>query len=376
MTFNRFTPVAAAALMFGLVQGAPASAVELVYGSWPPAAEYLNRVALPKAFADIDKATNGAIKWKLVPGGQLADPKATFQAIQDGLMHSGLGISTYVPNVVPSLNTIYSTVVFGDDIVAATGGALETLTLNCPSCIEEFKKINTVPLSGWTSSPYQLACREPIRTLADMKGKRIRATGGNVDLVQFGGGVPVSATLVETVGLLQRGGLDCQFGVHTWLKTFGYGDFAKHVTDFPLGMSGPAVGLMLNRDAWNKFTADQKQAHLKAAAWISATQALGQFVIENENIFNELKQTKGLNVVKADAKGFAELTAKYDQAQRETNIANAKKFGVKDPGAIIDAYTKARAKWAGLSKGIGRDIDKFADAIWREIYSKADVGKL
>jgi TRAP-type C4-dicarboxylate transport system substrate-binding protein len=376
MTIRRFVSIAGAAALFGIQLCPSATAVELVYGSWPPAAEYLNRVALPKAFGDIDKATNGAIKWKLVPGGQLADPKATFQAIQDGLMHSGLGISTYVPNVVPSLNTIYSTVVFGDDIVAATGGALETLTLNCPSCIEEFKKINTVPLSGWTSSPYQLACREPIRTLADMKGKRIRATGGNVDLVQLGGGVPVSATLVETVGLLQRGGLDCQFGVHTWLKTFGYADFAKNVTDFPLGMSGPAVGLMINRDAWNKMTADQKQAHLKAAAWISATQALGQFVIENENIFNELKQTKGLNVIKAEAKGFTELTAKYDQAQRETNIANAKKFGVKDPGAIIDSYAKARAKWAGLSKGIGRDIDKFADAIWREIYSKADVGKL
>jgi TRAP-type C4-dicarboxylate transport system substrate-binding protein len=123
---------AAAALVLGLhIQ--TASAVELVHGSWPPAGEYLNRVALPKAFADIDKATNGAVKWKLVPGGQLADPKATFQAIQDRLMHGGLGISTYVPNTVPSLNTIYSTVVFGDDIVAATGGALETLTLNCPS---------------------------------------------------------------------------------------------------------------------------------------------------------------------------------------------------------------------------------------------------
>jgi TRAP-type C4-dicarboxylate transport system substrate-binding protein len=221
-----------------------------------------------------------------------------------------------------------------------------------------------------------LACREPIKSLADFKGKRIRTTGGNVELVQMGGGVPVSATLVETVGLLQRGGLDCQFGVHGWLKTFGYGDFAKHVTDYPLGMTGPAVGLMLNRDAWNKMTADQKQAHLKAAAWISAVQALGQFVIENEQILNELKQTKGIALVKADDKDFSGLAAKYDQVLRETNIANAKKFGVADPGAIIDTYAKARTKWAGLSKDIGRDIDKFADAIWREIYSKADLSKL
>jgi TRAP-type C4-dicarboxylate transport system substrate-binding protein len=376
MSINRLAALVAGASLLALSNLGPASAVELVYGSWPPAGEYLNRVALPKAFEGIKKETNGAITWKLVPGGQLADPKATYQAITDGLMHAGLGISTYVPNVVPSLNTIYSTIVFRDDVVAASGAALETLTLNCPSCIEEFRKINIVPLSAWTSSPYQLACREPVRNLADLKGKRVRGTGGNADLMKMAGAVPIAATLVEAVSLLQRGGMDCQFGVHTWLKIFGYADFAKYLTDTPLGLTGPAVGLMLNRDAWNKMTPDQKRVHLKYAAQLSAELALGQFVIENEKILNELKASKGVQIVRGDAKEFAELAKRYDAAQRETNIANGKKFGVADPGAIIDAYVKAQEKWAKLSPAIGRDIDKFADAIWREVYSKVDLAKL
>ena len=74
--------------------------------------------------------------------------------------------------------------------------------------------------------------------------------------------------------------------------------------------------------------------------------------------------------------GLAELTARYDAAQRAANIKNAKEFGVADPGAIIDAYAAARKKWSGLSKAVGRDIDKFTDAIWREIYSKVDPDKL
>src|SRR6185436_18573039 len=140
------------------------------------------------------------------------------------LMQGGLGISTYVPNLVPSLNTIYSTVVFGNDTIGASAAAVETMTLNCPSCLEEFRKINAIPLSGWTSSPYQLACTSPVRSLADLKGKRVRATGGNAEMVKSFGAVPVAATLVEAVGLLQRGGLDCQLGVHAWLKIFGYAD--------------------------------------------------------------------------------------------------------------------------------------------------------
>jgi len=371
--------IASAAFGFSLVLLATgaASAVELVHGSWPPAGEYLNRVTLPKIFADIAKETNNQITWKLVPGGQLADPKATFQAAGEGLMHAGLGIVTYVPNLIPSLNAIYSTVVFGDDIVAASGAAVETITLNCPSCVAEAKKINLVLLSGWTSSPYQLACREPVKSLAELKGKRVRATGGSTELMNMAGAVPISATLPEAVGLLQRGGLDCQFGVHTWLKTFGYADFAKHITDFPLGMTGPAIGMLMNRDAWNKMTPDQKKVHLKASSRISAELALGQFVIENEQILNEIKQSKGVQVVPVTNKAEWEaVTAKYDAAQREKNVADAKRFGVADPAAVIDAYAKARTKWAAMSKGIGRDIDKFADAIWNEVYSKVDPAKL
>lgn len=351
-------------------------AAELVYGSWPPAGEYLNRVALPKVFAQMAKESNNAITWKLVPGGQLADPKATYQAVQDGLMAGGMGISQYVPNLVPSTNAVYTTIVFGDDVVAATGGAVETILLQCPSCLAEYKKLNIVALPGWTSSPYQLACRMPIKSVADLKGKRIRAAGGSAELMSMLGAVPVSATLVEAVSLLQRGGLDCQLGVAGWLKVFGYADFAKNLVDNPLGMTGPAVGFMINRDVWNKMTADQKKMHLRAAAHVSASLALGQFVHENNQVMEELKKTKGLQVSHSTDKEFEAIAAKYDALQREKNIENAKKFGVADPGKIIDTYAAMRKKWAGMSKDIGTDIDKFTAALQREIFDKVDPNAL
>jgi TRAP-type mannitol/chloroaromatic compound transport system substrate-binding protein len=171
--------------------------------------------------------------------------------------------------------------------------------------------------------------------------------------------------------------MDCQFGVNTWLKVFGYADFAKNLTDYPLGITGPAIGLLMNRDTWNKFTPEQKKIHLKYAAQISASLAIGQFVDENEDVLKELVKDKGLQVLRvSDPKDFEALTEKFDKAQREKLIADAKKFGVADPGAIFDAYAAGVKKWSGLSKGIGRDIDKFADAIWTEVYSKVDPDKL
>jgi TRAP-type C4-dicarboxylate transport system substrate-binding protein len=352
-----------------------APGAEYVFGSWVPAGDHFNRVSLAKTFAEIAKETSNDVTWKLVPGGQLADAKSTYQAVQSGLMHGGLAISTYVPNLVPSLNTLYSTIVFSDDVVASTGAALEVFTLQCPSCVDEFRKLNLVALGGWTGSPYYLACREPVRNLSDLAGKRVRGTGGLVDFIKELGAVPVAATLVEAVGLLQRGGLDCQFGVHGWLKVFGYADVAKYVTTTPLGLIGPAVNIW-NRDMWNAFSADQKNIHLKQMSYVTASEAIGQFVRDEERVFEELRQTKGVQSVQGDDAGFLAVAKKYDAMQRDVNIRNARGFGVQNPEAIIDNFEKAQVKWKAMSKDIGRDIDKFAATIQREIYDKIDLSKL
>ncbi len=373
----RLSWFAAAALLGGALAGTPVSAQELIYGSWTAPREYQNVHVMPEIIKNIEKETNGAVKWKLIPGGQIADGKGTFAAVKDGLMQGGLGIVTYTPNTIPSLYAIYSTVILGhNDVVAASGAALEVMYLRCPSCLEEFRRNNSVPLGGWTSSAYLLACTSPVKSPSDLKGKRVRATAGNAELMRAAGGVPVNATLVEAVGLLQRGGIDCQHGVADWLKTFGYADFAKYVADQPLGLTGPAIGWVMNRDTWNKFTPEQKQIHVKWAAWMSAKQAIGNFLISNEETLASLIKEKGVTMLKADPKEWEAVFAEFRKGDRDRNIATAKGFGVPDPGALIDDYEKTIEKWRGKSKEIGRDIDKFTQVLNSEIYSKIDLSKL
>jgi TRAP-type C4-dicarboxylate transport system substrate-binding protein len=363
--------------LIALGQSAPATAKDLIYGSWTPAVSYINRVIVPKVFKEIDQETNGAIKWKLIPGSQIVGPKDSFTAPGEGLVQAAFGIAIYVPNMVPSLNTIYSTLVFEGTSLQATPAALETFHLDCPSCLAEFKKANIVGLSGWTTSQYYLSCREPISKVEDLKGKRIRGQGGPAELWQMAGAVPVSSTLPESLSLLQRGGLDCMHNTWGWLQTFGYGDFAKYVTDQPMSLSGPAIGMMINRDTWNSFTAEQKKIHLRKAAYISAAEATGDFGTEQDRYLALVKKNKGVKLVKAENKGFEELIARFDKVQRQKVIEAAEKFGVKNPGAIIDAYKKNLAKWQKLTAGLtNKNTDKLDALIWEHIYSKIDVSKL
>ena len=356
--------------------GSAQAATELVYGSWPPAVTIQNRVVLPRIFKEIEAETKGEIKWRLVPGGQLAGPKETFQAASDGVIHAGLGIIIYAPNVSPSLNAIYNYLVFEGESIQASPAALETMTLDCPTCLEEFKKVNIVPLAGWTTAQYYLACRQPYTKVEDLKGKRIRGTGGPAQLWELAGAVPVSSTLPESLTLLQRGGLDCMHTTYTWLQTFGYGDFGKNVLDFPLSLSGPAVGLLLNRDVWKKFTPEQKTLHLKKAALFSAAEAVEEFTTDNKANLERVKKEKGVKVIPVEAGGFKDLVAKFDKLQKASIVDSAKKFGVAEPEKLLDAYVRNLAKWKRLTAGIGTDEKKLADLIWQEIYSKVDINKL
>jgi TRAP-type C4-dicarboxylate transport system substrate-binding protein len=366
----------ATAVVGVLAAATPASAQqELVYGNWTPPREYQNVHAMPHIFAEIEKETKGAIKWKLIAGGQIAGPKETFTAVKDGLMQAGLGIPTYVPNLLPSNAMVYSTVILGDDVVAAAGAGSETVLLNCPSCLEEYKQINAIPLSPYPGAASVFACTKPVKTVEDLKGKRVRATGAAVDLVKLAGGVPVSVTLPETVSLLQRGGVDCHYGVPEWLKSFSIGEVAKYVVDYPLGVLSPVVAFLMRRDTFHKLTKEQKAIHLRAAARIAAMHSINNFVIKNEESYKYAVEKMGVQKV-AVGKDFDELMAKYKAGERERNVGVAKGFGVKDPEAILDAHARNVEKWQKLSNGIGRDPAKLEEALWREVYSKLDPEKL
>ncbi|HEX7045229.1 MAG TPA: TRAP transporter substrate-binding protein DctP [Burkholderiales bacterium] len=375
MSVQRFVSSLILGAAFAAGLAVPAGAAELVYGSWLPAREYQNAKVMPELFRQIEKDTNGQVKWRLIPGGQVADGKGTFAAVQNNVMQAGLAIASYLPSAVPSVYVLYSSVIPGHDVVAASAAALEVMTLHCPSCNEEAKKANAVLLAGWVAAPYQLLCREPVQSAEQIKGKRIRATGGTGEELKTAGAVVVSGTLVEAVSLLQRGGLDCVLGNTDWLRTLGYADFTKYVTDHSFGMVGPAVGFYMNRDAWNKLTPEQKQVHLRASARMSAEMAIGSFIVSNEQSLEWAMKNKGVKVVKGDA-SLEKLTNDYVRAQREHIVKQGKELGVADPGAIYDAYIKAYERWRPLSKQIGRDAKKFEAAIMREIYAKVDPAKL
>jgi TRAP-type C4-dicarboxylate transport system substrate-binding protein len=350
------------------------SAAELVYGSWVSPKHSVMRTAMPGFFAEVAKATNGSITWKMVAGGQLVDVKSTVPGLKDGLIDGGFVIAPFVPSYVPSLNLVFSTQVFGDDTVASTGAMMEFMLLECPACADEAKKAGMVQLGGFSTTPFVLMCRMPVATVADMKGRKIRAIGGGVSTMTLGGAVPVGMSPADATQALQRGGLDCVHGPVSWLRSYGYQDVAKFVTDFPLGMAGPALHLAFSRKKFLAMTPAQRKAHVMASAASVAASAIDGYIL-NDRAIAEAAKKRGVKFLKG-GKDFAELAAKRNSQQRAGNIEASKKFNVPEPGKILDAFNEALRKWQKLSPAIGLDKPKLTEALLREVYSKVDPEKL
>jgi TRAP-type C4-dicarboxylate transport system substrate-binding protein len=372
MPRRRYAAVVLAALA-ALASIGGAEARELTYGSWVPPRDVFNTRTLPAVFDQIKEDTKGAITFKLISGGALLDARGTVPGVKDGLADAGLGIAPYVPNLLPATNLIFSTQVWGGDVVAASGAAVETAILHCQECLDEHKAQNAVPLGGFTASAYVLMCRHDVRSLADIKGSKVRASGGGVALMEALGAVPVAMDGVSATSALQRGTIDCVHGDPQWLDAFGYMDATRSIFVHPLGIGGPAMVLYLNRNTWASLTPEEKRAMVRGGAMGSAMQAINTYTVESEKVLAKARE-RGI-ALNPGSQQVDDAIAAFAPKQRAANIEAARKFGVKSPEAIMAAYLKAQERWRGLSKDIGRDVHKMRDALMREVYDKVDYAR-
>ncbi len=346
-----------------------------IYGSWPPASDYLNTDTLPAAFAMMSEATGGALEWELIAGGQLADGRGTLAAVTDGLMQAGLQIPVYTPEAMPSFTLLYSIVVPGDNAMAVAAAAIETVFQDCPSCLEEARENNALPLGGFASASYRLMCTSPVASMADLAGQRVRATGGFGEMTIMGGATPMSVTLTEAVGLLQRGGLDCLMATREWLQTYGYGEYARYVTDLPLGNSAPAIGFLLNRDYFLGLSAEEQAATLRASAYVTARHTIGNYVLRDEESFLNQQQVNGVQLVEPAADLVA-MVEGFAVADRARLIGVGTQLGVPEPEALLDAYAANVEKWRAIIGELGNDIDAVSERLWDEVFAQIDPSTL
>jgi TRAP-type C4-dicarboxylate transport system substrate-binding protein len=122
------------------------------------------------------------------------------------------------------------------------------------------EKWNSVVLAEGAWCVQQLFSKEPIRTIEDFKGKRLRVHNPQTATIMDAlGAKPVPLPTSEIMPALERGVIDGLFTSTCFGNGQGYWQSAKNVQNWALGpINGWAV--LINKDAWAEIPPDLQDA--------------------------------------------------------------------------------------------------------------------
>ena len=215
-------------------------------------------MALKPWLEQIEKATNGKLKFKVYYSQTLNKGAATWNAVRDGIADVGWCFHAYWPGMT-SLSDVISLPSLPFSTSEEASAALWKLYEKFPSIREQYKENHILLL--YTTDPYFLiTTKKQVKTLDDIKGLKIRMMGGpSTEMMKALGGVPVSVPMPENYMALQKGVTDGMGAPWEAVNAFRLYEVVKYYTT---GTNFPVVyfSIAVNKKKWNSLPKDIQDA--------------------------------------------------------------------------------------------------------------------
>lgn len=365
--------VAAGAVL--LAGAGMASAQELRYAFGFPTS-FATYPAIERYAEQINAETG--IEMKVFASSLLA-PAEMMAGLRDGLADLGWDAAPYNPIEFSEAALIadLSMLITAGDVpavpgAAMTGAMLEYILFNCADCLAQFDAQNVIFSAGTGTTPYYLICTEPLTTLADLQGKRIRTAAGNFE--RWAAAVGASGVAMpgnETYDALAQGVLDCTSNDLSQLIGQRLVDVAKQVTvGVPGGVYGGSTTANWNKDVWQGLTLEQRTAILKITARYVADTVVAFHDATATSIAQAETEGAVLNEAADDLKAATAAFVEGDKATIEQQYTE--KYSLQNVGQKVATASELIEKWKLLVMETPSDIDALEKVYWDEIYSKLD----
>ncbi len=207
---------------------------------------------------EIKKRTNGEVEIKLFFGGALGKAKENLPLLSQGAIDIAMMSPGYFPAQLP-FHAAPNSIPMAMAKVEQATELMERLMAEVPAFDAEAKANGIKTLFFHHLNAYQLVCKEHIKGVADMKGKKMRTWGKELpQAVEAVGATPVTMFLPELYEGLARGAVDCiPFSVDLMMNYKMY-EVAKHIHEITI-WEGPTNGTWISLKSWDKLTADQQK---------------------------------------------------------------------------------------------------------------------
>lgn len=186
---------------------------------------------------EFNKRTGGNDKIQVYWGGSVAKTGEIPDVLSAGAADFGDIITPYFPDKFP-LNNAVGFFIPQPNSPIEIAHLMETWHEKYPQFDKELANANLKAVGYRPLENYGMLCTKPVKSLADMKGLRIRTYGfAYPALVQALGATPVSINTAEGYDALSRNVIDCTPIGPALARGWKYDEVAKYYIEFPLGAS-------------------------------------------------------------------------------------------------------------------------------------------
>lgn len=331
------------------------------FGPAHPSAVY----EYPEINARLQEFTKGAWDLQDTPSG-LVGPNEMSNGLRDGVTEFGALLMPYFPAEFRDAALPSELSILGSNNLVISSAVTEYIA-TCNECRAEFTHNGQVYLGSNATPSYNLLTTEPVRSLADVKGMRIR-TGAPL-YARFVAGMGGEATQIpssEMFESLSQGVIEGTFSANHEIIANRLGDVIKYVTEFDEGVFNGAATATASGVLWNRLSPEDRAALAKASQYGIAKGLYG---------FND-DAAKAREVPEIEFIPMDETLAAAKKAYNDEHLAQAVAIlterGISDAQAKIDRYAALVEKWEGLIKP-EMTYEELAELRYDEIFSKLDM---
>ena len=146
---------------------------QLIYANYQPPSNAANQYGYSPYFEAVTKDTNNELTFELVAGGALLGASAMLPGLRDGIADGGFVVSIYSPSDLPRDSMLSEMALIGENSAVMAAAVAETVLLDCPDCLAEWKKNGIAYVAPYATMPYYLMCKGELQSSADIRGKKV-----------------------------------------------------------------------------------------------------------------------------------------------------------------------------------------------------------
>jgi TRAP-type C4-dicarboxylate transport system substrate-binding protein len=268
--------------------------------------------------ADIEKATQGKVKFQTYPGETLLKMADVYEGVVNGVADIGSSAFTMIFGRHPLMEVFELAGLQFNNAEHAN-----VVTWQGYKKIEALKPKDVKILYLFDTGPGSIMSSIPIRSLEDLKGQEIHATGTMADVIKRLGGSPISIARPEVYLAVKRGVIKGSTGPVEILKGFKEAEVEKFVTTVP-GLYNKVFFMVMNLKKWNSLPKDIQKAFDEVNdAWPAKAGKIWDS--HQQEAIDWSKEKHGLTVIQLSPKELERWMERIEPIQKEWVAAIAAK---------------------------------------------------